>query len=102
MGLSADVGTRPLASLSVEELCGLLRAQAARAAPVLGQVARGLIELSPEQRRLSAKEMLAVLEGRGAAPHVLPSPAPLQVRCAAPGGGSLRHGVARASLFLHT
>ena len=47
-------------------------AQAARAAPVLGQVARGLLELNPE-RRLSAKDMLFVVEGRGAAPHAAPA-----------------------------
>ena len=67
--------------------------QAERASPVLGKVARGLLELCPE-RRLSAKDMLLVLDGSGFVPHATPAPASLQVRSAMPGGWCYRRRVA--------
>ena len=69
--------------------------QAESASPLLGQVARGLLELCPE-RRLSARDMLIALEGGGAAPHASSSPAPLQVRSTKPVEGSFWHRVAHA------
>ena len=59
--------------------------RAESASPLLGQVARGLLELCPEQR-LSAEDMLTVLKGGSAAQHSSPAPSQLQVRSAMPDG----------------